>query len=87
MGYLHDFYLGNKNPQDRRIVRGSTYDNELKKLADLEQRLLDLLLCDGLDLFQDYIMQANTVLGVAAEDSYIEGFRQGVCCLIDVLGE
>lgn len=85
MGYLSDFYNGNKNPQDRTIVPDSRYEKELHQLTAIEEKLMDLLQGDSFDLFADYLIQSNMVLGIVAEDNFVAGYRHGVQCLLDAL--
>lgn len=84
---LENLYYGNINPNDKTIVRGSSYDKGLRHMSELEDKIESLLATPVRDLFMEYSNISSDVAQIAAMEHFIEGFRLGANILLEALQE
>lgn len=84
---LKAFYYGKLTPWDERRLRGADEVRAVKELSDAGDQLAQSLPPD-LRPALDRLMKAQETLdGIVAETSYIDGFKTGARFMMDILDD
>ena len=84
---LKAFYRGNLTPWDKRVIRSDREIHAVKELSEAEA-LLTQSLPPELRPVLDRLTRAQGDLdGIAAETSYIDGFKTGARFMLEILDD
>jgi len=75
---LHEFALGNINPNDGTIPKDSPYTHVMQTITDCEQQLLDTLDDEAKKLFWQFSSAHMEANAISNNDKFIYGYRLGV---------
>ena len=75
---LKDFFYGNINPNEKQFDRNSEYGKAAAGLADEEEKLRSML---------DQEAATSAIVGMTAEEYFIDGLRTGFRLALAILDE
>lgn len=84
---LEELYFGNINPNVKRVIRDSRYDQAMRVVSENEEKLPLLLEGKEKSLFLDFVNAHSEVNGITGVESFIGGFRLGARIAIEIMNE
>lgn len=87
MFVMDDLWRGRCRPSERRIRKGSRYD-ELMGLTSKDEKIFrQELTPEGKKAFEAYYQKQMEMANIAEEDSFVCGVRFGIGLILDAIGE
>lgn len=84
---LEDLYYGNIIPHEKRITAKSELQRMVKRAAECESRLIELLNDEEKHMLSVLISAQQEIDGITAIENFILGFRLGVRLMIDCMDD
>ena len=87
MYFLEEMWLGNINPCDRVIRKGSRYAEVVSLSHEHLEKFRSELSAEGKKAYEEYFTAQMELADISERDSFIRGIRIGARFILDVVGE
>ena len=87
MYVLRDLWRGEISPTDRRVRRGSEYQQRAAEARKQIAEFAAMLSPEAKERMEDINDQKHSMAMLAEEDVFIYGFRLGARMMLDVVGD
>jgi len=82
---LHDFVLGNVNPNERKYKRNSEFDKAAKALMTAEEKLLSMLNDEEKKAYEQLTNAQINLSSIAENEKFEQGYILGAYFTFEVM--